>query len=76
MSSETVVMTTILALESIALLLMLAGIGALQDKCDEVDRELVGADRSCHATYRYQWWLVVFNAAVQSGGLSANANNH
>ncbi|BDA50074.1 hypothetical protein COCOBI_15-2020 [Coccomyxa sp. Obi] len=74
MGFKSVVMTAILALESIALLFMLAGLGALQDKCDEIDRLLVGADLSCHATYRYQWWLVVFNAAVQIGVVFAMIN--
>ncbi|CAL8465419.1 g4955 [Coccomyxa elongata] len=74
MGFESVVMTAILVLESIALLLMLAGVGALQDKCDEIDRELVNADLSCHATYRYQWWLVIFNAAVQIGVVFAMIN--
>lgn len=76
MGFESVVMTAILALESVALLLMLAGVGALQDKCDEIDRVLVNADLSCHATYRYQWWLVIFNAAVQIGEVSSVLVNY
>lgn len=74
MGLTSVVVTVMLALESIALLLMLAGVGALQDRCDEIDRVLVGADLSCHATYRYQWWLLVFNAAVQIGKPSVSVN--
>lgn len=67
MGFKKILLSAVLALESLALLFMLAGVGALQNKCDDVDRTLVGADLSCHATYRYQWWLVIFNAGVQIG---------
>ncbi len=64
MDSKIILIAACLALESTALLFMLAGVGALQNICDNAAQE---ADMSCDSAYRYQWWLVIFNAAVQIG---------
>jgi hypothetical protein len=58
MEVKSVLTAGLLALNFIGLLIMLAGVSSLQAQCDDTARSLIGADLSCHRTYRYDLFLV------------------
>lgn len=58
MEIKSVLAAFLFFLNFIGLLLMLAGVSALQSQCGDAARALAGQDLSCHKTYRYDHLIV------------------
>lgn len=67
MDGNGLILSLMMTFSGLTWLLMLAGVGSLQSQCRDAPSDLVGSSSACHSTYRYQWWLVVFDAAILIG---------